>query len=387
VRVGIQTDGRYALVSRREILFGAAAISTGIHPTSAVTNDELDQTAAAIVDVHAHVITPSYQALLASYGYIAAGYGSLPGAMTKPPSLPSVVLEEGMDSSSGIQKRIGVMDNAGVTRQVLSTPNAPYFDDEQHAVSAAQLINDIHSGIVERNPTRFSAFAALPLPHISASLTELKRSLDELGMVGVGIQCFCLNASVADDKFLPIYEELNRRGAVVFFHPCVNGVCSPFVTDWALNATAGVAFEDTLVALHLIIKQIPARFPRIRFILPHFGGALPMLLNRLDNQLPMSIPNLSERPSVTARRFWYDSVGHGSIAACSCAVQAFGAGRILAGSDYPLLLPFEPYRKTFSYIANAAGPGTVKQIFNQNACDLFGPEIAKRVPVDRRPKR
>lgn len=330
-----------------------------------------------VVDVHAHLVVPSYMALMASFGATSPGYGSAPAANIPPPPPASVGPGTAtLDDDKAVAERIELMDQAGVARQMLSSFLAPYFDDEAPAVAAARHLNDAHAAVVAKHPTRFSAFAALPLPHIEASLAEIGRGLDDLGMAGVGIQCFCLDRSVADDHFNPIYDELDRRGAVVFFHPCVNGVCSPLINDWGLSSTAGTIFEDTTVALQLIVKQIPRRYPRIKFIVPHFGGALPMLLNRLDNQLAMSIPNLPEKPSMTARRFWYDSVGHGSKAACLCAVEAFGDRRILPGSDYPVLLPFESYGETFDYIRRLGLPEeSVRRILYENAREVFGDDV------------
>jgi aminocarboxymuconate-semialdehyde decarboxylase len=348
-------------------------------PTAAAKSD------GGVVDVHAHVIMPSYQALITGFGYTLPGYGSAPAA--KLPPQPPAPAPAGppravLDNDEAVAQRLALMDEAGVARQVLSTIYAPYFEDEGHAAAAARHVNDIHAGIVRKHPSRFSSFVALPLPHIDASLAELKRGMDELGMLGVNIQCFCLDRSVADDHFNPIYEELNRREAVVFFHPCVNGICSTFITEWGLNGTVGPVSEDTVVATHLIIKQIPRRYPKIKFIVPHFGGVLPMLLNRLDNQLGLTIPGLPEKPSITARRFWYDSVGHGSKAACACAVEAFGDRKILPGSDYPVLLPFESYHQTFDYIRHLGLPEeTVERILYSNARDLFGAGIDQPGPM------
>src|SRR5207247_1659776 len=67
-------------------------------------------------------------------------------------------------------------------------------------------------------------------------------------------------------------------------------------------------------------------------------------------------PDLPEPPSVTARRFYYDTVGHGSQAALLCAWKAFGPDHLVAGSDYPVLLAFETYRQTFHYIHGCGLP-------------------------------
>jgi aminocarboxymuconate-semialdehyde decarboxylase len=120
---------------------------------------------------------------------------------------------------------------------------------------------------------------------------------------------------------------------------------------------------------------VPERFPAIKYVIPHLGGIIPMLLERLDNQAPRQHPNLPEPPSATARRFHYDIVGHGSPAALYCAWKAFGADHLVAGSDYPVLLAFETYRQNFHY-AREVGlpPEDVDKILEHNAQILLGLE-------------
>lgn len=81
------------------------------------------------------------------------------------------------------------------------TPQSPHFDNPEHAVSAARAANDLYADIVARHPDRFSAFAALPLPHLDAALTEMSRGLDDLGMAGVAVTTDILGRSLADPLF------------------------------------------------------------------------------------------------------------------------------------------------------------------------------------------
>ena len=166
---------------------------------------------------------------------------------------------------------------------------------------------------------------------------------------------------------------MNRRGAILFFHPVVNGLCSALLNDFNLAGSVGTTMEDTLVVLHMIVGQIPHRYPNIKIVVPHFGGLIPMLLNRMDNQLAAAYKTLPEKPSSTAKRFWYDTVGHGSWAALRCACDAFGPDHLVTGSDYPVLLPHEKYEKTFSYIREAGLPDDVAdQILYRSGPALFG---------------
>lgn len=95
------------------------------------------------------------------------------------------------------------------------------------------------------------------------------------------------------------------------------------------------------------------------------------MLDRLDNQLPLAIPGLAARPSEMARHLWYDTVAHGSAPALHAAVEAFGADRLLPGSDFPVLLSFERYAKTFDYIRRALPTGAADHILYRNAAILL----------------
>jgi predicted TIM-barrel fold metal-dependent hydrolase len=324
---------------------------------------------ASIVDIHAHFMSSRYSQAFARLGGTptasARGAGSLPGVTAAIPPT---------DPGDDVTARLARMDDAGVAIQVLSPATAaPYLDDEADAVEAARLCNDEYAALAARHPDRFRFFVSLPLPHVGASLRELRRAYDHAGAVGATINCTVLDRSAAEDEFVPVYEELDRRHAVLFFHPTVNGICSGLVNDYGLGISVGTSFEDTLIGLHLVAKQIPHRFPNIKVVIPHFGGMLPMLLDRLDNQGVVPPLELAEPMSVTLRRFYYDTVGHGSQAALQCAWRAFGADHLVTGSDDPVLLAFEEYRRTFAYIAESElPPEDVDQILHRTARDLLG---------------
>jgi predicted TIM-barrel fold metal-dependent hydrolase len=311
-----------------------------------------------IVDVHAHYHPRAYDDALSRLPDRTRGTGFAGG---KHPVT---------DDQEHIQTRLEMMDQAGVGVQVLSPAAgwAPYSADRAVAVEAARIGNDGLAALAVRKPDRFAALVSLPLPHVDESLIELERGLDELGMIGVNIHCSVLNRPVVEPELLPIYEELNRRNAVVLFHPTGNGISSPLVTEFGLSGAVGTSLEDTMVAMHLIARKIPSQFPKITFIVPHLGGPIAMLLQRIDNQFSMAQHDLPEPPSVTARRFYYDTVGHGSHAALTCAWKAYGADHIVPGSDFPVLLSYETYERTFAWIREVGLPaGDVDAILQRNA--------------------
>lgn len=319
-----------------------------------------------MIDVHAHVVPASYLTLLKSRGVVLPGLPPPPPGA--PPSLPMAPIG---DSTSDIETRLRLMDEAGVDRQVLSPTAPPYFEDESTAVEAARAANDALASLAGRHPDRLRAFASLPLPHVDASLREIDRALDHLGMAGVILNCFCGQRSVADPLFEPLYAELDRRRAVLFLHPAVNGLCSRFITDWKLTAAAGPTLEDAVIAMNLIVAGIPARYPNLQIVIAHLGGSLPSIVQRLDNQLPFFV-SLPEPPTKTVRRLWWDTCCHGSAPAMRVALEVFGADRIVPGSDYPFLTVHEAYARNLNFVRDLGLPAdTCEAILERNALRLF----------------
>jgi predicted TIM-barrel fold metal-dependent hydrolase len=318
-----------------------------------------------ICDVHAHYTPKNFSAFM----------GDRFASPTHLPVKRGMALHPFSDSPEDIENRFKLMDEAGVERQVLSPNHPPYLPDEAEGVKAVQLLNDGYADLAHRYPQRIASYVMLPLPHIDAALKEMERGFDQLGCVGVNMNIICLGRSIAETEFEPIYAEMNRRGTVLFVHPAGTGICSPFIVDYKYRASVGTSLEDATFVLHMIAKQIPYRYPNIKFIVPHLGGPIPMLLNRLDQQgqSPSGHPNLAEAPSVTAKKFWYDTVCYGSKAAFTCALEAFGADHLVTGSDYPVLQDYESYKETFAYIERLGLPKSdTDKILHHNAQALFG---------------
>jgi 6-methylsalicylate decarboxylase len=106
--------------------------------------------------------------------------------------------------------------------------------------------------------------------------------------------------------------------------------------------------------------------------LQRFDGR-PVPPSRLDQQGQRDHPNLAEPPSVTAKKFLYDTVCYGSKAAFTCALEAFGADHLVTGSDYPVLQDYEAYKETFGYIERLGLPqADVDKILHHNAQAMFG---------------
>jgi len=309
------------------------------------------------IDVHAHYWTGDYFDLLADLGKADAGAARGIGA----------------GDGAELEARLQLMDRAGVELQVLSAcPQLPYGEEQKKAVTAARFVNDQYAQLVEAHPDRFRAFAALPMPHLDGSIGEMRRALDELGVAGIAMNTTVLGRALVEPEYEPVFAELNSRGAVLYLHPAGNSACSPLIADYHLTWMVGAPVEDTISVMHLITHGIPARYPDIKIINSHLGGALPMLLQRADDQYRWEAPDTPEPPSVSARRMWYDTVGHGHVPALRCAIDSFGADRLLLGTDFPYENG-DTFVRAIDYINDPQiDPGAAAAILDQNATALLG---------------
>jgi aminocarboxymuconate-semialdehyde decarboxylase len=158
----------------------------------------------------------------------------------------------------------------------------------------------------------------------------------------------------------------------LYLHPAGNAACTPLIADYHGRWSIGAPVEDTISALHLITHGIPSRFPRMKILNSHLGGALPMLLRRMDNALPWEAPETPEAPSTAARRMWYDTVGHGHPPALRCAADSFGADRLVLGTDFPYQTG-AGYERAVSYVTTSGlAPGDAERILLGNAQALLG---------------
>ena len=237
-----------------------------------------------------------------------------------------------------IDYREQVLQDAGVDTQVvtLTTPGT-HVEESQQAVRLARLVNDAFARVVADKKGRFAALATLPLNDPAASLAEFRRALEELHMPGALLFSNINGVPLYDQRFWPIYELANEREAVFFIHP-THPVGVEAMLDYWLMPLVGFLADTTLAAAGLVFAGVPARFPKIRWVLGHLGGAIPYLAERLDRGFEAFSDcrrNISEPPTAYLKRhFYYDTVNFDSRAV-EFAIGFAGADHIVAGSDYP----------------------------------------------------
>jgi predicted TIM-barrel fold metal-dependent hydrolase len=311
------------------------------------------------IDIHAHYFPVEYLDRLDRYG------GNQATLFIRKARMASA-------DASGLEAHFRNMDRAGVDMSVLSVSSQlPYSERESEAVELARLANDIYASAVREHPKRLAAFAAIPLPHIAASVAETGRALDELEMVGVTAGTMVIGKSIADPAFDGFFAELNRRKAVLFIHPTGGSVGSQLIESTGLTWPIGAPLEDTVCLLQFLQAKFPERFPDVKIIIPHLGGFSPFLTARLDQLSARFLPDTKTPPSVQARYFWYDTV-NAYPAALRCAAEAVGADRLLMGTDYPFWRD-DAFKLCVDYVADAGLPaGDVDRILGGNVQKLLG---------------
>src|ERR1017187_9339111 len=145
----------------------------------------------------------------------------------------------------------------------------------------ARSCNEFAAQMAVDHPQRFGFFAALPLPDVKASLSELGHAVETLKCDGVGLMTNYGDRYLGDAGFRPVFEEINRRGLIVHVHPYTCS-CDLDVLPGIPSAMIEFPHSTTRTIVSLLASDAFNRWPNIRFIFSHAGGTIPFLVNRVD---------------------------------------------------------------------------------------------------------
>ena len=240
-----------------------------------------------------------------------------------------------------VEKRIGDMDRLGIDVQVLSipAPGADRFQGEG-ALTLAHAANDALAALCKKYPRRFAGLFTLPTSSVRASLDELARCVNELGLRGFG--CFTnLNGRALDSEDLfPIYERLAALRLPVYLHPTAPLATEAVGLDIMPTLIFGWAFDSTVAMTRLVYGRVLERFPEINFVVADVGGVLAFFAQRAINIYSGRTEEirqrygLKENPLDSFRRFYVDTADHPS-STLKCVLDFFGPDRMVLGTNYP----------------------------------------------------
>ena len=275
------------------------------------------------IDFHHHARPAAFFEALRETGRTTMGGRPFPKAWTAPEAL-------------------SFMDRMGIATAIVSAPDADLlYRDRQVAVRLARLLNELFSECIRSYPTRFGAFASLPMPHVSDTLPEISHALDRLGLDGVMLSTSYDGQYLASSPFEPVLAELNRRDALVFVHPVTPMGLQLLALDFPASLLE-YTFDTTRCIASLLRHSIPIRYPNIRFIFSHAGGAMPYLLNRMSLMEYFVTPGHvfaadDDRDAIRRglRHFYYDMALSAYDPTFDLLRQVVGLDRLVFGSDYP----------------------------------------------------
>ena len=278
------------------------------------------QTAGGLaVDVHSHCVLPSYVDFLSAH---------------------NALLDEGFALPAwDVVGHLKMMDETGIAWSVLTSPAPqPYFGDGEESATAVRGFNEETAKIKALHPARFKFCATLPLPDVAAAVREAVYALDTLGADGVKLATNAYGQYLGDSVLDPLMQTLDARGAVVILHPHkptpVNG---DLMAGLSLGAYEYPA-ETTRALVNLIVHNVPARFPNIKFVVPHCGSFLPLALPRLQNVMALlqaSGQGATVDWAGNLKNFYYDLAGGLTPDVLATLRTITTTDHLLYGSDYP----------------------------------------------------
>jgi aminocarboxymuconate-semialdehyde decarboxylase len=288
-----------------------------------------------IVDVHNHYYPPAYlEALAKGPSNVRVTYDADGNPLLHYPGDYNIAVRGHRD----IAYRAQVLAEHGVDMQVLSlTTPGTHVETRVRAVELARLVNDAFAEVAAAYPARFRALATLPLNDPAASAAELGRCMSRLRFPGAMLFSNVNGVALADRRFWPLYEVADHHGALLHIHP-TNPVGVEAMTEYWLMPLVGFLMDTTLAAAKLVYSGVVERFPNIRWVLSHLGGAIPYLAERLDrgfHAFRECREHIRKPPSEYLRgSFYYDTVNF-DPRALELAIGFAGVDHVLAGSDYP----------------------------------------------------
>jgi len=236
-----------------------------------------------------------------------------------------------------INPRLEDMEKAGFDMQVLtlSIPSVDIFPVEV-GESLARVVNDETAEICRDHPDHFMALATLPFVDSDRTVRELERCIDELGFRGACIGTNINGIPLDNQRLYPFYERISDYDLPIHIHPRTPRDKETY-KDYRLGPMIGFEMELCVAVIRLIMGGVLEKYPKLKFIVSHLGGAIPYLAERIQNcyeAYPECQENISGPAMDYLKRFYYDTVSFFEPALV-CAYSFVGADHLILGSDYP----------------------------------------------------
>jgi 6-methylsalicylate decarboxylase len=303
-------------VSRREIVASLAACAAGAALLPSIPSWAAAPAAKAI-DFHHHFNPPFL---------VAAAQANRVGA-----------------DASGLNWDLGYsledMDKTGIAKAVIS-PSTGFAErtDPSQRVGMVHRVNEYGAELVRDHPTRFVQLVYMPLPDVDATLKELAYGFDTLNVIGAGFATSYGDKYASDAAFAPVFEELNRRKAIAYFHPLAAACCTRLFPTIPEEANlVEIPYDTARTVMGFLLSGGFRRYPDIKFVFSHSGGAIPMFAGRFNRLLQATDISKVAPNGLNAefRKLYYETANASSPPTMAALLKFAPISQILFGSDHP----------------------------------------------------
>ena len=279
--------------------------------------------ASAQIDLHSHAITKGY------LDYIKAN---------------DAEMDEGFPIPAwDAEQHIAFMDKAGIQTAVLTMPAPqPWFGDAEASAAVCRSYNEECAALKARYPGRFMFCAALPLPDVDAAIREAVYALDTLKADGIKLATNVNGQYLGVPELDTLFSVLNERGAVVILHPHRPEPVNRQVMQQTPLAMQEYLSETTRAVANMISRNVLARYPQVKVVVPHCGAYLPLAVPRMKSltavmQANKMVGEIDWQANLNS--LYYDLAGAHSPEVIRMMLTITTPDHLLYGSDYPYVAP------------------------------------------------
>ena len=273
--------------------------------------------AQGVIDMHSHIITPEFMSALDKEGRL---------------------LDEGFPLPKwDAEAQLKWMDEAGIHTSVL-TLAAP----QPTSAKVVRATNEAAAKLKYEHPDRFRFCAALPLPDVDAAIEEARYALDVLSADGIKLATNVNGQYLGAPELDTLFSFLNERKAVVILHPHRPDPVNKQVMQQTPLAMQEYLSETTRAVSNMISRNVLARYPNVKVVVPHCGAYLPLMVSRMQSLTPVMQANKLVGDidwDANLAALYYDLAGAHSPEVIRMLLTITTPDHLLYGSDYPYVAP------------------------------------------------
>lgn len=293
------------------------------------------------IDVHTHILPPSWPDLAERYGDPRWPRLEHMDACSARIMVGGEPFRDVTDRLYAVERRLEAMERTGVDRQVLSTVPVmfSYWAQPERTRELSRHLNEHLASVVRAHPDRFSALGTVPLNDPEMAVEELERCVSEWGMAGVEIGTNVAGVELDDPRLLPFFQRAAELGALVFVHPW-QVIGAERLKRYYFTYTVAMPAETAFAVGAMLFGGVLERAPGLQVVFAHGGGSVPFIIGRMEQGWRAWEPareHLHEPPSAALCGCHFDSLTW-DRASLELLVDRVGPERVLLGSDFPFLM-------------------------------------------------